>query len=58
MELVENSVDASDLFSDVISPEYQEGVPIFKVKGSQGQYSLLGAYICFSFHSRDYCIWV
>ena len=31
VELVENSVDASDLSSDVISPEYQEGV---KVKGS------------------------
>ena len=34
VELVENSVDASDLSSDVISPEYQEGVPIVKVKGS------------------------
>ena len=34
VELVENSVDASDLPSDVISPEYQEGVPIVKVKGS------------------------
>ena len=34
LELVENSVDASDLSSDVISPEYQEGVPIVKVKGS------------------------
>ena len=34
MELVENSVDAPDLSSDVISPEYQEGVPIVKVKGS------------------------
>ena len=33
-ELVENSVDASDLPSDVISPEYQEGVPIVKFKGS------------------------
>ena len=31
LELVENSVDASDLSSDVISPEYQEGVPIVKV---------------------------
>ena len=34
VELVENSVDASDLSSDVISPQYQEGVPIVKVKGS------------------------
>ena len=34
VELVENSVDAPDLSSDVISPEYQEGVPIVKVKGS------------------------
>ena len=34
VELVENSVDASDLSSDVISPEYLEGVPIVKVKGS------------------------
>ena len=34
VELFENSVDASDLSSDVISPEYQEGVPIVKVKGS------------------------
>ena len=34
VELVENSVDASDLSSEVISPEYQEGVPIVKVKGS------------------------
>ena len=34
VELVENSVDASDLSSDVISPEYQEGVPTVKVKGS------------------------
>ena len=34
VELVENSIDAPDLSSDVISPEYQEGVPIVKVKGS------------------------
>ena len=34
VELVENSVDAPDLSSDVISPEYQEGVPIVKVKSS------------------------
>ena len=34
VELVENSVDASDLSSDVISLEYQEGVPIVKVKDS------------------------
>ena len=34
VELVENSVDAPDLSSDVISPEYQERVPIVKVKGS------------------------
>ena len=34
VELIENSVDASDLSSDVISPEYQEGVPTVKVKGS------------------------
>ena len=34
VELVENSDDAPDLSSDVISPEYQEGVPIVKVKGS------------------------
>ena len=34
VELVENSVDASDLCSDVISPEYQKGVSIVKVKGS------------------------
>ena len=34
VELVENSVDAPDLSSDVISPEYQEGVPIVRVKGS------------------------
>ena len=34
VELVESSVDTSDLSSDVISPEYQEGVPIVKVKGS------------------------
>ena len=32
VELFENSVDASDLSSDVISPEYQEGVPIVKLK--------------------------
>ena len=37
VELVENSVDASDLSSDVISPEYQEGVPTVKVKGSLKQ---------------------
>ena len=37
VELVENSVDASDLSSDVISPEYQEGVPTIKVKGSLKQ---------------------
>ena len=34
VKLVEYSVDAPDLSSDVISPEYQEGVPIVKVKGS------------------------
>ena len=34
VELVEYFVDAPDLSSDVISPEYQEGVPIVKVKGS------------------------
>ena len=34
MELVEYSVHAPDLSNDVISPEYQEGVPIVKVKGS------------------------
>ena len=34
MELVENFVDASVLSYDVISPEYKEGVPIVKVKGS------------------------
>ena len=34
MELVKNFVDASVLSNDVISPEYQEGVPIVKVKGS------------------------
>ena len=34
VELVENFIDASVLFNDVISPEYQEGVPIVKVKGS------------------------
>ena len=34
VELVEYSVDAPDLSSDVISPAYQEGVPIVKVKGS------------------------
>ena len=34
VELVKNSIDAPDLSSDVISPEYQEGVPIVKVKGS------------------------
>ena len=32
--IVENSVDASDLCSDEISPQYQEGVPVVKVKGS------------------------
>ena len=35
VELVKNFVDASVLSNDVISPEYQEGVPIVKVKGSQ-----------------------
>ena len=34
VELVEYPVGAPDLSSDVISPEYQEGVPIVKVKGS------------------------
>ena len=34
VELFENYVAASDLSRDVISPEYQEGVPIVKVKGS------------------------
>ena len=34
MEIVEYFVDAPDLSSDVISPEYQEGVPIVKVKGN------------------------
>ena len=34
MELVEYSVDAPDLSSDVVSPEYQEEAPIIKVKGS------------------------
>ena len=34
VELVEYSVDAPDLSSDVLSPEYQEGVPVVKVKGS------------------------
>ena len=34
VELVENSIDAPDLSSDVMSPEYQEEVPIVKVKGS------------------------
>ncbi|PFX26398.1 hypothetical protein AWC38_SpisGene8944 [Stylophora pistillata] len=34
VELVKNSVDAPDLSGDVIRPEYQEGVPIVKVKGS------------------------
>ena len=34
MELVEYSVDAPDLSCDVISLEYQEGVPIVKVKDS------------------------
>ena len=28
------TADASDLSSDAISPEYQEGVPIVKVKDS------------------------
>ena len=32
MELVENFVGASDLSSDVMSPEYGGGVPIVKVK--------------------------
>ena len=58
VELVENSVDASGLSSDVISPDYQEGVPIVKVKGSLKRISLLGAYRCFSFHSLYYCRWV
>ena len=35
VELVANFfLDAPDLSSDVIRPEYQEGVPIVKVKGS------------------------
>ena len=34
VEIVKNSVDVPDLSSDVINPEYQEGVPIVKVKGS------------------------
>ena len=34
MELVKNFVDSSVLSNDVISPEYQEGVLIVKVKGS------------------------
>ena len=34
VELVKNLIDVSVLSNDVISPEYQEGVPIVKVKGS------------------------
>ena len=34
VELVENSIVAPNLSSDVLSPEYQEGVPIVTVKGS------------------------
>ena len=34
VELVENSIVAPNLSSDVLSPEYQEGVPFVKVKGS------------------------
>ena len=34
LEPVENFVDVSVLSNDVISPEYQKGVPIVKVKGS------------------------
>ena len=34
VELAENSIVAPNLSSDVLSPEYQEGVPIVKVKGS------------------------
>ena len=35
MELVENSVDASDLSGDLITPEYQGRVPVVKVKGNR-----------------------
>ena len=35
VELVENSVDASDLSGDLITPEYQGRVPVVKVKGNR-----------------------
>jgi len=46
VELVENSVDVPDLSSEELIPEYQEGVPIVKVKGS-----LLFATIAFWEHT-------
>ena len=59
VELFENSVDASDLSTDVISPEYQEGVPIVKVKGSLKCNVAFWEHIgASSFHSRYHCIWV
>ena len=35
VELVENSVDASDLSGDLITPEYQGRLPVVNVKGNR-----------------------
>ena len=53
VELVENSVEVSDLSTDVISPEYQEGVPIVKVKGSLKRNVFLCEHIGTSRFIRD-----
>ena len=56
VELAENSIVAPNLSSDVLSPEYQEEIPIVKVKGSLKRNVAFWEHIGASHFIRDFII--